>query len=275
MRRPGREAWPPPYGHLRRGRVRPPHLSTRYPSTDNTRGAVMIQVVLFTLLGAVVGFLLDPLVALLAVPTPEDEAAPQEEGPVTPSLGEAGRARRATMIGQGPLWRRPALIAATAATFAVAAARYEEPEQAALVSAYAAALIACAATDLIAFRVPNVITYPAAGGAILAAAVMPHGDLTEALIGGAVGGGLLLVMSIVSRGGLGLGDVKLAGFVGLALGGPLIFPALLITTVAGGLAAACLALRLRRRDFPIPYAPFISGGALTVLLWQGSAFVTL
>jgi prepilin signal peptidase PulO-like enzyme (type II secretory pathway) len=77
------------------------------------------------------------------------------------------------------------------------------------------------------------------------------------------------------RQALGLGDVKLAGFARLALGGPLILPALLITTLAGGLVAAYLALRLRQRSYPIPYAPFISGGALAVLLWQGSAFVSL
>jgi leader peptidase (prepilin peptidase)/N-methyltransferase len=157
----------------------------------------------------------------------------------------------------------------------VAAARYEEPEQAAVVSAYAAVLIVCAATDLIAFRVPNVITYPAAGGAILAAALMPHGDLIEAVIGGAAGAGLMLGVALISRGGLGLGDVKLAGFVGLALGGPLILPALLITAVSGGLAAAYLALRVRRRGYPMPYAPYISAGALAVLLWQGSTFATL
>ena len=77
------------------------------------------------------------------------------------------------------------------------------------------------------------------------------------------------------RQALGLGDVKLAGFAALALGGPLILPALLITALASGLVAADLALRLRRRSYPIPYAPFISGGALAVLLWQGSAFVSL
>jgi leader peptidase (prepilin peptidase)/N-methyltransferase len=120
-----------------------------------------------------------------------------------------------------------------------------------------------------------VITYPAAGGALLVAALMPHGNPTEALIGGAGGAGFMLAIALISRGGLGLGDVKLAGFAGLALGGPLILSALMITAVAGGLVAACLALRVRRRNHPMPYAPFIAGGALVVLLWQGSAFAHL
>ncbi len=233
-----------------------------------------MQVVLFALLGAAAGLLLEPLVVRLAVPS-EEGAAPPEEQLTAVSLGEAGRAHLAALVGEGPLWRRLALVVSTTAAFAAAAARYEQPEQAAVISAYAAVLIACAATDLMAFRVPNVITYPAAGGALLAAALMPHGNPTEALIGGALGAGLLLAIALISRGGLGLGDVKLAGFAGLALGGPLILPALMITTLAGGLAAAYLALRVRRRSHPMPYAPFIAGGALAVLLWQGSTFASL
>jgi len=233
-----------------------------------------MQIGLFALLGAVVGFLLEPLVLRLAVPS-EEGIAPLEERLAVVPLGEVGRARLAALIGEGPLWRRPALIAVTVALFAVAAARYPTPEEAAVVSAYATVFVACAATDLMAFRVPNVITYPAAGGALLAAALMPHGDIREALIGGAIGGGLMLIIALVSRGGLGLGDVKLAGFAGLALGGSLILPALLITSLAGGVVAAYLAVRVRRRSYPMPYAPFISGGALAVLLWQGSAFISL
>jgi leader peptidase (prepilin peptidase)/N-methyltransferase len=233
-----------------------------------------MQVVLFALLGAAAGLLLEPLVVRLAVPS-EEGAAPPEERLAAVPFGEAGRARLAALIGEGPLWRRLALVVPTTAAFAVAAGRYEHPEQAAVISAYAAVLIACAATDLLAFRIPNVITYPAAGGALLAAAVMPHGNPTEALIGGAVGAGILLLIALISRGGLGLGDVKLAGFAGLALGGPLILPALMITALAGGLVAVYLALRLKRRGQPMPYAPFIAGGALVVLLWQGSAFASL
>jgi len=234
-----------------------------------------MQVVLFTLIGVVVGALLDPLVARLATPTPEDEPTPPEQHAISASLGEAGLARIATFVGEGPLWRRLLVMAVTAVAFGAAAARYEDTEQAAVISAYAAAFIVCAATDLMAFRVPNVVTYPAAGGALLAAALMPHGDVAEALIGGAVGGGLMLGVALLSRGGLGLGDVKLAGFAGLALGGPLILPALLITALAGGVAAAGLAVRVRRRNHPMPYAPFISAGAIAILLWQGSAFASL
>jgi len=232
-------------------------------------------VVAFAMLGAVVGLFLDPLVSRLAVPVIDGEPAPLEEPALAVLPGEAGHARVAALLGEASLWRRMALVVVTAGAFAVAAARYEDTGQTAVISAYAVAFIVCAATDLISFRVPNVITYPAAAGAIVAAALMPHGDLVEALIGGAGGAGLMLLVSLISRGGLGLGDVKLAGFAGLAVGGPLLLPALLITTFAGAIAASWLAVRVRRRNHPMPYAPYISGGALAVLLWQGSAFARL
>jgi leader peptidase (prepilin peptidase)/N-methyltransferase len=234
-----------------------------------------MQVILFTLIGLVLGALLDPLVARLAASAPEEEPAPPEDHTVSASFGEAGQARVATLVGEGPLWRRLLIMAVTGVAFGVTAARYEDTERAAVISAYAAAFIVCAATDLMAFRVPNVVTYPAAAAALVAAALMPNGDVAEALIGGAVGGGLMLGVALLSRGGLGLGDVKLAGFAGLALGGPLILPALLITALAGGVAAAGVAVRVRRRSHPMPYAPFISAGAIAVLLWQGSAFASL
>ena len=120
---------------------------------------------------------------------------------------------------------------------------------------------------------PNVVTYPAIAGALLIAAFMPGSELGPSLAGGALAGGMLLFLAVVSRGGVGLGDVKLATFAGLALGWPLAFTALLITALGGGLISGlALLLRLRRRSDPLPYAPFIAAAAVAVMLWQGTNF---
>ncbi len=163
----------------------------------------------------------------------------------------------------------------TALLIGAVGVRYSDPGQAIIVAVCAAVLVACTATDLVAFRIPNAITYPAILLA-LAAALMPEGDLKAAAAGGAVAGGFMLALAIISRGGLGLGDVKLATFVGLALGVPLVYPALLLMGMLGGLgAAALLLLRLRGKSDPVPYAPVIAAATLAILLWQGSASVTL
>jgi len=123
------------------------------------------------------------------------------------------------------------------------------------------------------FRVPNVITYPAAVLAFVAAALMPDGDLQAALIGAATATGFMLIALIISRGAMGLGDVKLAIFAGLAVGWPLIGDVLLLMALSGGaVAIVLLATRVRGRRDPIPYAPFISAATIAVIMWQGTAF---
>src|SRR5439155_18959065 len=103
--------------------------------------------------------------------------------------------------------------------------------------------------------------------------VLPEANRLDVAMGGLVFGGLLLLPSIITGGAMGMGDVKLAFFVGFALGLTLVVPAMLVMAISGGLAAAILILtRLRGKGDPIPYAPFIAGGALIVLLVKGTAF---
>ena len=168
-------------------------------------------------------------------------------------------------------------MAATAVLFALAAMRFDELAHVAIVATYASVLIVCAGTDLLSFRVPNVITYPAIAGAIVIGALLPDTNMWEVLAGGGLAGGILLVPSLLTGGmGMGMGDVKLAAFVGLAIGFTNAAPAMLIMALGGGAVAAfLLATERRSKGEPIPYAPFISTGGLVVLLWQGAAFTHL
>jgi leader peptidase (prepilin peptidase)/N-methyltransferase len=173
--------------------------------------------------------------------------------------------------------RRGLIVAATAALFAIAGARFDEPAHAVIAAVYVSVLIVCAATDIIAYRVPNAVTYPAMAGALFVGATMPNAGLPSVLLGGLVVGGALLVPSLFTRGvGMGMGDVKLGTFVGLALGLDNAVGALFLTAIGGGLGAVLLLVtRLRHRGEPIPYAPFIAAGTLAVLFLEGTAFVSL
>ncbi len=72
------------------------------------------------------------------------------------------------------------------------------------------------------------------------------------------------------KGGMGGGDVKLAGVIGLLVGFPGVVVALWVAVVAGGLvAASLLALGKKGRKDAIPFGPFLSLGAITVLLAGG------
>lgn len=169
---------------------------------------------------------------------------------------------------------RHSLFAAMALALIVGAGvRYQNVGEVALVAVYIAVFVTCAATDLAVYRVLNVITYPSILLALLAAAFMPGSDFGAAIVGGSIALGFMLFFVVISRGAMGLGDVKLALFAGFALGFPFIEYMLMLMALSGGVAAVLLLLfRLKSRKDPIPYAPFISAASIAVMLWQGTAF---
>ena len=78
----------------------------------------------------------------------------------------------------------------------------------------------------------------------------------------------MLLPYLISRGGMGGGDVMLAGLIGMVNGFPLVFLALLLGIVGGGLVAIILViLRLRSRKDPIPFGPFLAAAAMVTLIW--------
>jgi len=138
---------------------------------------------------------------------------------------------------------------------------------------YMAILALIVVTDIERRLILNVVTYPAIGIAILASFVTPGMVWWSALLGGAIGFAFFWLAALVGNalfgsGALGGGDVKLAAFVGLITGFPLVIEALLITLVSGALVSAVLLVtRLRRLRDPIPYGPFLVLGAAVTLLW--------
>lgn len=131
-----------------------------------------------------------------------------------------------------------------------------------------AVLIAAAFIDLEHYLIPNrLVLAGLAGAAILGFAARDVG-LWSALAGGAAGAGFLALVAVISKGGVGGGDVKLVGVAGFFVGWPLAALALFLAVAAGGLAAAVLLLlRLKRRKDPVPFGPFIAAGTLAAVLW--------
>ena len=85
---------------------------------------------------------------------------------------------------------------------------------------------------------------------------------------------LFLVILLTYPPGMGGGDVKLAGLLGLLVGLPEIFVALWIGAVAGGsVAIALLLLRRKGRKDAIPFGPYLSLGGIAALL-AGSELIS-
>lgn len=232
---------------------------------------------ILALAGIPVGIALDAIIARLAVhPAEEGDAEARPFAPAPRLHSEAGALVLPREDTTRAWLRRLLVVAATAGLFALAGARYEGGEIA-IICAYVCVLLVCAGTDALSFRVPNTVTYPAIVGALVAGALMPDAEVLKVLAGGALAGGVFLLPALLTGGaGMGMGDVKLAAFAGLALGFPNVAPALVFTALAGGgTALVLLATGARRRRDPIPYAPFIAAGALVALFWQGAVFASL
>lgn len=96
----------------------------------------------------------------------------------------------------------------------------------------------------------------------------PGLGLESALLGGVFGLLVMTLIVIISRGGMGWGDVKMAALIGLMVGFPLVIEALLLAWIAGGLAAAVLlALKIKGRKDMIPSATFMAVATMVTLLW--------
>lgn len=159
----------------------------------------------------------------------------------------------------------PAIPAATSVSVAVAGGL------ALLAFLYLSAIsLALALIDLDVHRLPNVIVLPAyvVGAVLLGASSVIAGDLgalARAGIGAVALGGVYLILAVARPGGMGFGDVKLAGVLGLFLGW-LGWDALAVGALAGfilgGLFGVILVLARRATGKTgVPFGPWMLGGA--------------
>jgi len=141
--------------------------------------------------------------------------------------------------------------------------------------AYCGLLLLIALVDLQYSRIPNILV--GTGMIVALASSLWQGTrgslwagspgMASAVIGAALGGGILSLLAVARRNAMGLGDVKLAVLIGAMTGFPWVIQALTLGILAGGLAAALfLVTRLRRRNQYMPYAPYLVVGCLATLL---------
>jgi leader peptidase (prepilin peptidase)/N-methyltransferase len=122
--------------------------------------------------------------------------------------------------------------------------------------------------------IPNVLTGLGALAAIALVLAFDSGSLVENLISAVAAGGFFFIAAVVYPSGMGMGDVKLAGMLGLYLGravAPAIFAALIAGTIVGGMVMARYGVAEGRKK-GIPFGPWLALGGL-VGLFAGDAIV--
>jgi len=209
---------------------------------------------------------------------------PWDNVPVVSWLALRGRCRNC----RGAISiRYPLIEVATAALFVAAALRLGDDDPAVLPAFLVlfAALLAISAVDLERFIVPNRILYPTLfmAAPLLVAAAAVDGDwssLRDAALGGVLAWVVLFAIHMASPKGMGFGDVRLAGLIGMLLGwlsiGHVLLGLFLAFLSAAVVGIGLMATGLRGRKDRVPFGPFLALGAITavfvggpILSWYG------
>jgi leader peptidase (prepilin peptidase)/N-methyltransferase len=240
-------------------------------------------VVLAGLLGAIIGSFLNVVVYRLPrgeslsvpashCPSCETPIKPYDNVPVLAWLWLRGRCRS---CGEPISARYPLVEAGTAVLCAGAVASQHSTGKAVLGFVLVLVLVPLALIDFDHRLLPNRITGPAAVLAIVIGTALDPGGEVERLIAGAAAGGFLLLAALAYPRGMGMGDVKLAGVLGLFLGRA-VGPAMLVALVAGVVVGVVIMKRAgvgAGRKTAIPFGPFLALGGI-VGIYAGDALVT-
>jgi leader peptidase (prepilin peptidase) / N-methyltransferase len=237
--------------------------------------AVAAEIGILAALGASIGSFLNVVIHRLPLrrslvhpgshcPSCDAAIAPYDNVPVLSWLLLRGRCRHC----RAPISPRyPAVELLTAAAFAAVVAVRGFDDDLVLELPFVACLIALAAIDLDHRLLPNRIVYPMAAYGLVATAIVDSGDLVEHLIAGAGGFLFLFIAVLAYPRGMGMGDVKLAGAMGLYLGLSIV-PAMLVAFLSGSLLGLAIIARegAEARKKAVPFGVFLALGGLVAVL---------
>ncbi|OWT75625.1 MULTISPECIES: A24 family peptidase [unclassified Achromobacter] len=205
---------------------------------------------------------------------------PACQAPVTgwrrlPLLGWLLLRGRCGACGQSISWRYPVLEGMTALGFAACVWRFGPGVQAVWAMLLVAGLLALAWIDMDTGLLPDVITLPLLWAGLLANVADTFAPTTQAVLGAAVGYGLLWLLfhgyrMLTGREGMGYGDFKLLAALGAWLGLAALPLLLLAASLTGALAGLFLiATRRARRGQPQPFGPYLAAAGIVALFCGG------
>lgn len=163
-------------------------------------------------------------------------------------------------------WRYPLVEFGTAALWAFTIWWFGPTARGVTAALFLSSLLVVSLIDAEHMIIPDAVSVPLIGAGLLAAWTGWGPSFRSAVVSAVSGALLIAIVAIVTRGGVGTGDVMLAAALGANLGVTGIVLALWLCFVLGGAAAVvCLAFGLRGRKEPIPYGPCLAvGGAIAL-----------
>lgn len=199
--------------------------------------------------------------------------APRDNIPLISWLVLRGRCRSCS---EPISWRYPMVEALTAGLFVLMVARFGVDPAVPAFCVLMAFLLAVSAIDIEHFIVPNRLVYPTlvltVGLLVAAAAAGGKWEwLGRAALGGVIGFVALGTIHVIQPRGMGFGDVRMAGMVGIYLGwlglADVLVGLFLAFLTAGVIGAALVVFAGKGAKTKVPFAPFLALGTFLTVIW--------
>ncbi|MGM9944947.1 MAG: prepilin peptidase [Lysinibacillus sp.] len=151
----------------------------------------------------------------------------------------------------------------TALLFALCYVKLGFTAELAVALLFVSLLIIINVSDIAYMLIPNKILLFFLPFLITARIVSPLEPWWDSLLGAVIGFSILLLIAVVSKGGMGGGDIKLFFLIGLVLGTIHTLLTLFLASVVGMIVGVIvLKVRGQGRKTPVPFGPSIAVGAL-------------
>ena len=116
--------------------------------------------------------------------------------------------------------------------------------------------------------IPNEITFSLIPLGLVMSVFLNHISFINSLLGLVIPVGLLLLIAFIYKKGMGIGDVKLIGMIGVFVGWKYALISIFIGSLLGSIYGIfMMATDKMSRKTRIPFGPFISSGAVIMILW--------
>lgn len=140
----------------------------------------------------------------------------------------------------------------------------------AIILVFISLLVIITVSDIAYMLIPDKVLLPFAFVLFGLRIYAPLTPWWDSLLGATVGFGVLLLIGVVSKGGMGGGDIKLFFVIGLVLGTLQTLLTLFLAAVIGTIAGIyILKRRGQGRKTPIPFGPSIAAAAIIAYFWGG------
>ncbi len=215
-----------------------------------------VLIVACSIVGLVVGWMLDPVITRVPLKQPVFGPPSADEAPTSQT-------------------RRIFVTVITGALFGATAARFDDSWLLPAYLVFTGALVALAVIDFETYLLPNRIVYPltVAMLGLLALGTAADGDLAaygRGLVAGVIAFVIFFVLHLVSPRSMGFGDVKLSFTLGLALGvlgwGDMVLGLFLGFLYGAVIGLILIATKVRGKNQAVPFGPFLAAGAITAVL---------